>query len=138
MPMLAGLHDPNTRRFLFGRGPWEVRSPPGSCAVGCAWMLRGLWNLQFYAPVSGLSVLAFGSDGPFPFLVRVGDRPEQLALRDRELDSYLTIEWALPPSSAHFSGIVRMMEDKAAGSILRLRAGRLASVGGEPARLDLH
>jgi hypothetical protein len=132
------LHDPNLRRFLFVRGPWEVRSPPGTCPLGCAWLVRGLWNLQFFAPLSRLSVLAFQRGAPLEFLARVADGPD-LRLDAEELDQYLTLEWGLPPSSRHLAAVVRLMEDKAASSVLRRRAGALVSPDrGERLRNALH
>jgi hypothetical protein len=121
------LHDPERRRLLFVRGNWEVRSPPGCCALGPSWLLRGLWHLQFFAPASGLSILAFQSGSVMgPFLVRSGEGAEAIAMDAPALDQHLVIEWGLAPASHQMQNLVHLMEDKATSCLLRMRAGALA------------
>ncbi len=129
-PEDAPLHDPERRRLLFVRGPWEVRSPPGCCALAPSWLVRGLWHLQFFAPAQGVSVLAFRSGSLLgPFIVRAGGEGQGIALDEPGLDQYLVIEWGLAPSSHQMANLVRLMEDKAVGCLLRMRAGALAAEG---------
>lgn len=123
----AELHDPERRRLIFVRGAWEVRSPPGCCALGPSWLLRGMWHLQFFAPASGLSILAFQSGSAVgPFIVRTGDKGEAVRMNEAELDLHLVLEWGLLPSSHQMKNLVHLMEDKAVGCLLRMRAGALA------------
>lgn len=124
------LHDPGRRRLLFVRGPWEVRSPPGCCALAPSWLLRGLWHLQFFAPANGLSILAFQSGVALgPFIVRSGEEGDGITMDEAALDQHLVIEWGLSPSSHQMVNLVRLMEDKAVGCLLRMRAGAMAADG---------
>jgi hypothetical protein len=125
------LHDPAGRRLLFVRGLWEVRSPPGACALGPAWLVRGMWHLQFFAPLQSLSVLAFPSGCHFgPFIVRASEGPA-LRFDEAALDQHLVVDWGLAPCSHQMQNLVHLMEDKALACVLRMRAGAIATKGND-------
>jgi hypothetical protein len=125
------LHDPAGRRLLCVRGQWEVRSPPGPCALGPAWLVRGMWHLQFFAPMQGLSILAFQSGCHFgPFVARASEGPA-LRFDDETLDQHLVLDWGLAPCSHQMRNLVHLMEDKALACVLRMRAGAIAAKGND-------
>lgn len=90
-----------------------------------------MWHLQFFAPALDLSVLAFQSRSSLgPFIVK----PAQTAavrFDEESLDEYLVAEWGLSRCSHQMANLVHLMEDKAVGCLLRMRAGAIAANGGD-------